>query len=75
MHFTARPRRLAIVIAFCAVTDVAAQQPAPNQQDVQPQTAQQQPAGVQQPNVQPPAVPQVPDGFQLNPLQQTALDT
>jgi len=74
MYFIARPRRLAIVIAFCTVADVAAQQPAPNQQGVQPQTAQQQPAAAQQQIVQPPIAPQVPNGFQLNQLQQTALD-
>jgi TIGR03009 family protein len=74
MDFTARPRRLAIVIAFCAVAEVAAQQPAPNQEGVQPQTTQQQPAATQQPIVQPPVAPQVPNGFQLNQLQQTALD-
>src|SRR3954452_23368760 len=75
MHFSARPWRLAIVISLCAITDVAAQQSAPDQQGVQPQTAQQQPAAVQQPIVQPPVAPQVPNGFQLNQLQQTALDT
>src|SRR6476646_6623942 len=75
MHFSARPWRLAIVISFSAIADVAAQQPAPDPQGVQPQTAQQQPAAVQQPIVQPPIAPQVPDGFQLNQLQQTALDT
>jgi TIGR03009 family protein len=75
MSFAARPWRLAIVIAFSAIADVTAQQPAPDQQGVQLQTAQQQPAPIQQPIVQPPVAPQVPEGFQLNQLQQTALNT
>ena len=40
MYFTVRRRwRLATVIVLCAVADVAAQQPAPDQQGVQPQSA------------------------------------
>src|SRR5258707_547769 len=72
MYFTARPWRLAIVIAFCAIADVAAQQAPP---DAQAQTAQQQPAAAKEQIVKPPVAPQVPEGFQLNQLQQTALDT
>jgi TIGR03009 family protein len=75
MDFIARRRLLATVIVLCAVADVSAQQPAPDQQGAQPQTAQQPPAAVQQPTVQPPAAPQPPQGFQLNQLQETALDT
>ncbi len=72
MCFTAHHVLLAIVIAFCAVSEAGAQQSAPDQQGAQ--TAQQQPATVQQQIVQPPVAPQVPAGFQLNQLQQAALN-
>jgi TIGR03009 family protein len=76
MVCTARYRLVALVIVLCAATDMAAQQPAQEQQGAQSQTAGQQPAAVQQPITPAPvAVPQVPNGFQLNQLQQTALDT
>jgi TIGR03009 family protein len=68
MCFTARHRYLAIVFILNVITDATGQQPAPDQQGAQPQAAQQQPA------VQAPAAPQVPPGFQLNQLQQAALN-
>jgi TIGR03009 family protein len=71
MYFIARPWRLAVVTLLCASADVAAQQPAPGQQDAQAQTAPQQPAAP----AQQPIEPQVPAGFQLNTLQQAGLDT
>ncbi len=72
MSFIARHRLLAIVIVLSVVAEAAAQQAAPQQQGVQLAPADQQTA--QQPPVQAPAVPQVPQGFQLNQLQQAALD-
>jgi TIGR03009 family protein len=76
MYFIARPWRLAIAIVLCTVAEAAAQQPTPGQQDAQTQTAQQQAAAAQQLiALAPPAAPEVPKGFQLNQLEQTALDT
>src|SRR5262249_6732783 len=80
MYFTARRWRYAVVIGLCAAGEAVAQQAAPQQPGVQqaidPQTAQQSAAGAvqQQQPPQNPIVPQVPNGFQLNTLQQTALD-
>jgi TIGR03009 family protein len=74
MYFTARSWRLAIVIAFGAIADVAAQQAAPDQQGVPPQGVAQQPAQ-QQALAPPPAAIQPPQGFQLNQLEETALNT
>lgn len=75
MYFTARRRFVVIAIVLCATRDMAAQQAAPDQQGGQQPTAQQQPAALGQPVVQPPAAPQPPPGFQLNQLQETALNT
>lgn len=74
MCSTARHRLVAVVIVLCVAADVVAQQTAPQQQAAeQPQAAGQQPI-LQQPAVQQPVAPQVPVGFQLNALQQSALD-
>jgi TIGR03009 family protein len=75
MYFTARCRLIAIGIVLCATSDLAAQQSAPDQQGGQQPAAQQQPAALGQPIVQPPAAPQPPRDFQLNQLQETALNT
>jgi TIGR03009 family protein len=72
MYFTARPWRLATVIVLCAVADATAQQTAPVQQAIQPQAPQQQPAAQAAP--QQPVPAPMPPGFQLNALEQSALD-
>jgi TIGR03009 family protein len=75
MCFTARHRFLAIVFVLSVIADATGQQPAPDQQGARPKVAQQQPAAVGQAVVQPPAAPQPPQGFQLNQLQATQLNT
>src|SRR4051794_7808752 len=74
MYFIARRRLVVIAIILLTSSDMAAQQPALDQQGGQ-QPAAQQPAALGQPVVQPPAAPQPPRDFQLNQLQETALDT
>jgi TIGR03009 family protein len=85
MNFIARHRPVVIASVLLVAVTATAQQPAPLQQGVPQQGAPQQqnlgqPQGIgQQPGLgqqpQQPIVPQVPPGFQLNALEQTALDT
>ena len=78
MDFTARRPIVATVIMLCAVAHVAGQQAGLDQQGAQQAVQQQAPAApapvAQPPAAQQPTVPQVPNGFQLNALQQAQLD-